>query len=115
MKKTVKFSGTKDDEVAYFTAVFVPKDKERVDEIFGLVDSSVQLGEKDNEGIFTEDIGGTDRFSRIEKCNDRIILRIKYRHESSCGSFDDDIKDAKRDANSIVEQIEALISVFEED
>ena len=116
MKKIVKFSGTEKDDTAYFTGIFVPKSKEVIEELFKLTSSRVQLGDvrveiEEKERVFREKIYSGERFSTIEKCNDGIILRIKYSHGS--GRFNDYIEDAKRDANNIAEQIETLIIALE--
>jgi len=110
MKKTVKFSGMECDSIIYFTGIFIPKDKERVEKLFALLNLAIQLGGESHEGVFQQEIGNSvKRYSKVESNVDGIILRIRYEKISS-GS---DVERAKRDSDALTEQIETLITALE--
>ena len=114
MKKTVKFSGTEDDKIAYLTDVIIPKKKENLRKYFKSIKSSAQLGEKVDQGVFSQGFRDTDRrFAKLELQEDKIILRLRYVAQGIAWRYG--IEDAKRDAFHIVEQIETLIDAFEEE
>ena len=107
MKKITKFSGSDKDVAAYFTAIFIPKHKEKLKDYLECLESSVHLGEKNKDGFFGCTLVGIDRFARIQIKEDRIILRIRYVQLRDYSN----LLHAKQDSLYIVEQIETLIDL----
>jgi hypothetical protein len=115
MKKTVKFSGTKGNDKAYFTAILFPKNKEKLRSYVKLIRSSVpssgKFGEKDE---VYENAMLLEASARVEIFDGKIIIRILY---TIPGGFfeEDELKLAKDNSSRIVEEIETLIAALEEE
>ncbi|MBU4285081.1 hypothetical protein KKF60_01145 [Patescibacteria group bacterium] len=112
MEKIVKFSGTKQDNRAYLTVIFAPKNKEKLKDYVDFVRLSAHLG-KDTTGGKGE-LGVSlnnyiDRFAQLEVKDDRIILQVLYVSTSSFAGYFENIE---RDYPYIVEQIETLIDAL---